>query len=271
MMQIDNYGYDRRKKRKKQRLYLLTGAVILVFYLLLYGIFWFILRSPIFRVDKVVVQGNTVVPSADVLTLLQSSALRDHSLWNSVLGFKNMMIWPDTLSANELMLIPQLAGVTLDKDYFAHTITANVSERQPFGIWCFENTPGGARCYWFDDTGTIFQKSFDTEGGAVYVVHDASQKTRGLNETVLPDEFLPNFISIVNVLRGSGLGIQNISLADLSLEEVHVITTNGPMLYFSLRFPADNDLPVIKGIMQQPGFAKIQYIDARTENRVYYK
>ncbi|HUC31143.1 MAG TPA: hypothetical protein VMR99_00435, partial [Candidatus Paceibacterota bacterium] len=128
-----------------------------------------------------------------------------------------------------------------------------------------------APCYWFDDTGTIFEKAGATQGDLVFVVYDSAQSPRGLNQTVLSDEFLSNFISVMNVLHESGLSVEAIELNDLSLEEVDVPTANGPTIYFSLQFPADEYLPVIQKLMLQPDFDDLQYIDCRTQNRLFYK
>ena len=105
----------------------------------------------------------------------------------------------------------------------------------------------------------------------MFVVYDRAQAPRGLDQKVLPDEFLPNFISIMNVLKESGLAMRSIELNDLSLEEVDVLTANGPTIYFSLQFPADEYLPVIQKLMLTPTFDKLQYIDCRTQNRLFYK
>ncbi|HUC31114.1 MAG TPA: hypothetical protein VMR99_00285, partial [Candidatus Paceibacterota bacterium] len=134
-MQIAPYVSDQKKKRKRRRAYffIVIGLVIL------YGIFfivqWLILRSPVFRVDHVVVQGNGSIASADVIALAEASALPTHSLLRGALTFDNMLLWPAAIPQNELQLVPQLASATIAKDYFSHTITITVTERSPFGIW----------------------------------------------------------------------------------------------------------------------------------------
>lgn len=290
-MQINSYVSDRHKKRKKRRNYLFITLAIIALYLIFFVVQWFVLDSPVFRVDHVVVTSNNAVASSSVVDLVEASALPKHGLFPGLFSFDNMLLWPDHVSQSELALVPQLAGVTVSKDYFSHTVTLTASERVPFGIWCFSARPGtippldttpastttalaapaNTSCYWFDNTGTIFEKSFDTQGAAIFVVNDAAQAPRGLNQKVLSDEFLPNFISIMNVLHESGLSVETIELNDLSLEEVDVVTQNGPTIYFSLRFPADDYLPVIQKLMLEPTFDKLQYIDCRTENRLYYK
>jgi hypothetical protein len=276
-MQIAPYVSDRRKKRKRIRAYFFTAAGLVV----LYGIFfvgqWFIFHSPVFRVDSVVVQGNSAVASADVVALAEAAAMPGHNIFGAAATFRNMLLWPDVIPEQDLAMIPQLATATVSKDYFSHTVTITVTERSPFGIWCFAAATSSAAanfsapCYWFDDTGTIFQKAGETQGDLVSVVYDSAQSPRGLDQKVLPDEFLENFISIMDVLKGSGLAVRAIELEDLSLEEVDVLTANGPTVYFSLQFPADEYLGVIQKLMLQPNFDKLQYIDCTTQNRLFYK
>ncbi len=294
-MQIAPYVSDRRRRRKKIKKYVLIAVGIFAAYFVLFGIFWAIARSPLFRVQHIVVTGNNVVPSADIVTLLQANPSGKPHFWGSLLGWGNMFAWPDALPAANLNMIPELASATVSKDYFSHTITVAVTERAPFGIWCFipkgsfaasamtatstgsTSTAafipdmGNEQCYWFDDTGVLFEKSLSTQGNLIFVVNDYSQADRGLGETVLPPEFNGNFISIMDVLHEAGLGIKEMDLRDISLEEIDAATTEGPDIYFSLRFPATDYLAVLQSLIAQSGFDKLHYVDCRTEDRVYYK
>ncbi|MGD1003491.1 MAG: hypothetical protein ABR884_02850 [Minisyncoccia bacterium] len=281
-MQIAPYISDHKRKRKRRRAYLLTALGLVIFYGIFFAAQWLVLRSPVFRVDHVVVQGNSAISNTDVIALAEASAFPSHDILRAALTFDNMLLWPASIPQGELQMIPQLANANISKDFFSHTITITVTERSPFGIWCFSASPGvsaasttatdtNAPCYWFDNTGTIFEKAGETQGDLVYTVYDRAQAPRGLNQKVLSDEFLPNFISIMNVLHASGLSVQAIELNDLSLQEVDVQTANGPTIYFSLQFPADEYLPVIQKLMLQSNFDKLQYVDCRTENRLFYK
>jgi hypothetical protein len=190
----------------------------------------------------------------------------------------NMLAWPRSLATSDVALVPQLAGITLQKNYGSHTVTAVVAERIPSAIWCAMpstlangDLSGDESCFWFDDTGTLFQKAFDTEGSELFAVHDYAQSGLAIGGKILPDPFVPNMISILDTLEASGLTAKEIALRDLSLEEVDVSTYNGPALYFSLRFSATEDLSTLQQLMEKPDFNSLQYLDFRTENRVYYK
>jgi hypothetical protein len=276
-MQIDRYVADRRRRQKKRRKYFWAVAGFLAVYFIAFGIFYLIVRAPAFQTDKITVEGNSAVPTQEIMDLLQAGVIRrndeltaPNSGLKAMLGFNNLLIWPDTLPTSTIATIPQLAGVTIAKNYFLHTITITVTERQPFAVWC--QMPADD-CYWFDSTGIAFEHTLDTAGGAIEVIHDYSSSTAPLDlgEPVLSPEFMPNLISILNVLQQSGIGVADISLQDISLQQINVTTAEGPMLYFSLRFSADEDLPVLQNLMAMPGFDKLQYVDFTVENRAYYK
>ncbi len=136
-MQIAPYVSDRKKKRKRRRAYLFAAIGLVILYGIFFGVQWLVLRSPVFRVDHVVVQGNSAVSSADVIALAKASALPGHDVFRAALTFDNMLLWPASIPQNQLQLIPQLASANISKDFFSHTITITVTERSPFGIWCF--------------------------------------------------------------------------------------------------------------------------------------
>jgi hypothetical protein len=288
-MELDSYLSAKQKKRKKRRAFIYSVLALIAICLFLIGAGWFFFRSPFLRVQNIAVQGNSVVATGDIITLLQSSVLRGHGFWNWLAGIQNMMAWPSSLSQNDLAFMPQLAAVTISKDYWDHTVTANVTERKAFAIWCFEKGIGvgvatgtgidagvgagiqGENCYWFDNQGILFGRAYDTEGSLMFAIHDYSQSGIGLGGTILPDQFVPNLISIVNAIPASGIDVKEIALKDINLQEIDITTYNGPDLYFSLRFPADNDVPVLKSLMAKSNFGKLQYVDFRIENRAYYK
>ncbi len=286
-MELDAYLSDKQKKRKRKRRYGYAILVCAFIFFLVLGAAWVAFRSPWLRIKNITVEGNSAVSSDSVTTLLQSSVLRDHNFLKSLLGINNMLIWPSTLATSDLVFVPQLASVAIAKDYVSRTVAIEVTERAPFGIWCFVSSISGPlapaavasdtassedeNCYWFDNQGVLFSRTFDTQGSLMFAIHDYSQNGRGLNNRALPDEFVPNLISIVNVIRASGVHVDDVALRDIGLQEIDVTTYDGPSLYFSLRFPADEDLSVLQNLMAKPGFNKLQYVDFRVENRAYYK
>lgn len=267
---------QRRRKERRKRWWWLA-AVTLIFGVGIFA-FWIVAKSPLFHIDHFVVTGNRTVATNDIVTLLQASMSQHRTFLFSLLGMNNMLSWPESLATSDVALVPQLAGVTLQKNYGNHTVTAVVTERVPFAIWCEMpqigadgNPLGDESCFWFDGAGTLFQRAFDTEGSELFAVHDYAQSGLNIGGKILPDPFVPATISILDTIEESGLTAKEVALRDLSLEEIDVSTYNGPVLYFSLRFIATEDLSTLRQLMEKPDFDSLQYLDFRTENRVYYK
>jgi hypothetical protein len=271
-MELNEYLSESHQRRKKRRYQILLGACIVGVGFVITGILWIFFWSPLFRVQRFDFEGNKVV-SDDALMALANTAFGVHGHLK-FLGIGNMLAWPSSFSSSDLALIPQLSSATISKDYMNRTITIAVKERQPFAIWCSIHgslETDNADCYWFDASGTMFAQAFDAEGSLILAVHDYSQSGLGIEKQIAPERFVQNIVSILDVLQASGLRAKEIRLNDIGLEEIQVTTYDGPTIYFSIRFSADNALPVLQSLMAKSGFDGFQYVDFRTQDRVYYK
>ncbi|MBI4086181.1 MAG: hypothetical protein HY433_03010 [Candidatus Liptonbacteria bacterium] len=298
---------DVYKKENRRRRRVILGVIVFLIYGVFLGGAWLVVRSPLFRIQKIEVGGNQMVSGGDILALV-NRRMSDGSFLKRLLGAKNILAWPETLSLDDLKFNPELKGLSIKKDYKKRSVVVTVEERRPFGAWCLmkpqinadetlinadasngnisENLRSNLResassCWWFDDSGTLFAKAMHVEGNLIAVVDDYSQKNLGSGSNILPGEFIPNIFSIFKVISGGELSVKEIRLNDINLQEIEVDTyaglpagalaKEGLKLYFSLRFPADNTLAVIQSLKNQSGFDKFQYLDFRVENRAYYK
>jgi hypothetical protein len=304
-MELNEILSESRKKRQKRRRTIWLVITITIVIVIISGFAWLIAKSPFVRVDRIVVQGNNEIPTDELVTFADNVFAKHHG-WLGFLGIHNMLAWPTTVSSSDLTSDYRLAAATLSKSYLAHNVTLAVTERQPVAVWCFmpvgfqvpmaatpiqsSSSLSGAltssieiapapsvaiieseSCYWFDATGTMFEPAFDAEGNLLLAVHDYSQKDPGLGQSILPAHFVQNLFSVLTILRASGLRLKEIRLNEIGLEELQVMTYNGPNVNFSLRFPADDTLSIIRTLMAKPGFGKLQYVDFRTQDRAYYE
>ncbi|MCL5733121.1 MAG: hypothetical protein M1334_00450 [Patescibacteria group bacterium] len=257
--------YDARSRmRFRIRIFILGGALLILLVLIVY----ILIESPLLRINKIEITGNNQTPQSDISQYLYSRIL--NSRFSYFLGFYNFLSWPNRIGENNLALLPTIKQIDISKDYLRHVLVANVVERQPSGVWCFEKD-GSPNCFWFDSEGIIFKKAFATSGNLVFSIDDYAQNIIPTGGKILPDSFLPNFFSIMQLLNDANLNIKEIRLNDLNLEEIEVDLNSGPKIYFSLRFDPSNDLSVINYLRQNKNFNNLQYIDFRSENKAFYK
>ena len=266
-MSVDVYLPEDQRERRRRRFYFVIVIVVAIVYFVVIAAGWLFLRTPIFSVKSVEIVGNQDIEEGEILSVILSRVIRG-SYWRALLGINNILIWPERLSEEDLIFLPKAQSVELEKDYEGRSVIVKVVEREPYGIWCLTSP---LECWWFDDEGVIFKRGIFAQGSLIVTVSDYSQQMFGLRSKILPEEFIPSALSVFDVLRKSGLGIKEIRLNDLKLEELEVLTFDGPRILFSLRFSAKNTLEVIKQLSAKSGFKDLEYVDFRVENRVYYK
>lgn len=258
---------DRQRQRIRRLIYVFFAGLFLI------AITWIFLRSPIVRLRSLEIDGNRQMSDRDVMILLQSRVFKMPSM--RFLGFRNLIAWPEEVSAEDLKLFPGVKSVSIEKKYSEGKITVRVVERETYGIWCFMNYDF-PRCVWFDLEGVALERAPFAEGSLITQVSDFAQDSPRLNARVIPAKFIPPLFSIFRVLEESGLRVLAIHLKNLDLQELSVITAEGPRLLFSLRFPAENTLGVLRSLRAEtsPGakpFRELEYVDFRVEHRAYYK
>lgn len=273
-MRRDNYIYKIPKKRQHKYTWIISLVVVL--YLLIVGAGWIVLKSPIFRFEKLNLEGNQKISNEKIIDFFYSQVFQGKRL-NYFLGFQNFLIWPDEFKEEDLKFLPAVKSIAIRKNYIKKELTATIVEREPYGIWCLivqKNEGEGSgeeECWMFDNEGRIFGRTAAAEGNIILSVADYSKRKIGLNSKIVPDAFVPNIFSVFKIIKQLELNVKKIEIADLNLREMKVSLAAGPDIYFSLAHSAQNEAQVIKAFMEKPDFHRLQYLDFRVENRLYYR
>jgi len=235
---------------------ILCTIIILICYLIIY--------SPVFSIEKINITNNERVNNDEVLNFIKSNIF-SNSIFKKVLGFQNILIWPNYLKNNS-NLLPEIKEVSIKKDYFHKNIEIKVLERKLYGMWCKEN-----ECLWFDEAGYLFNKSPLSEGALILKVFDYSERKLGIGNFVLPQNLMSNLIQVFDVLQKAQINFYSAELKNLENEEIAIKTQDGPTIYFSLNFPPPDISFIKKKIEEKRDFNSLKYLDLRIENKVFYK
>lgn len=273
MADIGHYVSKTKEKEKRRKRQAFLSAAFALVFLFLLAIAWVLFRAPLFKYKEFEVTGNISVPSSDIRDIFFAS-YRNQSFLRRALGARNMLAWPKELGEKELALLPLLRSVKVEKNYWNRKIVLHAEERSPYGMWCNtnENEETNTSCWWFDEAGIMFERSlFSGEGSLIKVAHDYSGRNLGLGAQVLPADEIPHLLSIFSTLREVGISPKEVAIKNLSRSEVEVETHSGPIIYFSLRFGAQNAASVLRSLKEKGEFENLGYIDFRVEHRAYYK
>ncbi|MDP3052821.1 MAG: hypothetical protein Q8N22_02615 [bacterium] len=236
-----------------------------VFILLATGAIYFVFHSHFLKVAAVDIVGS--LRAEEIKEVLIDNLLKTSKI-RSWLGPENLLFWPSKIS-NIPASLYWLSGLSLEKNWQEKIITLNAKEREPWLLWCLTDS---GNCYWLDEQGIVFSSAPEAEGFLVSKVSEQGDRRQlSLGQLFYDNsQFAENTLEIIKQIKNSSLAVSRFSIENPNLEELTVETT-GPKLYFSLRFLPQNFDKVLNDLINRPNFRKLEYIDFRVENRIYYK
>ena len=254
----------KKKTFKRIKFYL----VLIIAYLLLIFLIWLFFFSPVFRIKQIEFQGMEYLGENDLLANLRQASfeISGRSLFR-IFPFENTIFW----QAKEIVkLLPQenilIAEVSSSINYFQRSLRVNIQERKGEVVWCQLNYH---HCFWVDKTGVVFREAPFTEGSLFVRVDDSTDRTLVIGSLILEKEQVENFFAIKNLLSDLDVSLYNFNFSKPENQEIEAILSDGPKFYFSLRFKPNEFLRPLLELKKD--FSKIDYIDLRVENRIYYK
>lgn len=264
-MQIYRIESRMRKQRFYRRLKIYAG--IAAVFLLTLGLSRVILFSSLFKAESVNVGGGHRLSEEKLLGALELEILKKSKI-KSFLGRENMLFWKKNDVLEAAGKIPLIAEMNFQKDYFGKKITMEIRERKGIGVWCLAFS---GKCFWFDEEGTIISEAPKTEGFLILKIDDYTKRPLEIGEKAMNKEFVDNFLGVIGSLRQLSLGSREVRVDDLSLQEFRVALQNGPDLLFSFRFYPEFLGNTVAFLKNKGDFSKLDYVDFRVENRVYYR
>ena len=252
-----DYGEELTEKRRGRRLKLLLIGLAVVFATAAAGASYLFFYTDLLFFREVKIEGAVSVSRDE---LISGGPLRLYSL----------------ISVND----PRVATFEVHRDYLARTLTLRVTERKPYAVWCVRGagedvvTASGTQdvmsdCYWFDNEGFIFIKAPNTEGALLRSVLDASGRSIGVGDYVLPEGMRRVLLRIFDMLTNSGVNVLRYRLEFFEKEELTAFTSLGTELYFSLRVSPEFAAEPLKVLLTAT--SSLKYVDFRSENKVFYR
>ncbi|MHB9019492.1 MAG: cell division protein FtsQ/DivIB [Minisyncoccota bacterium] len=250
---------DKKKILKRRRAFRIKlYFLFLLLALLVFGFFYLITYSSLFKIKDVLIENNKFLTNDEVLISLKQKVLS--SSFGGQAGFDNLLAWP---SGEIKISDPAILNVNIKKEWFKRIIRVEVNERERFAIWC---NSGANTCYWIDKEGFVFADAPVTEGSLVFTVFDKNDSNLFLGSRIEEDRFVGNLISILNNFYKTEFEVKRI-VSDGALKELRVETLEGPTFIFSTRFDSSKNIALIKDL----DLNKVEYIDLTVDNKIFYK
>lgn len=252
------------RKRRKKKLFRIY-ALVFIAVLLLIGLY-FLSRLDSLLIKRVVVVGNSTVPSTDIERVANS--LLDSSYFG-IITKRNSFFYPkDDIRSTLLETFPRIESLALDTESFS-LLNIRVKERSPYAKWC-----SAIECYFVDEYAYIYTKAND-ESTSTLAIMGLEEKigTEPVGKTMMSEAMLKQLVAMTNELEKENLHVYEIEYRSKD-EIVFKIENNGRIL-FNERRPLElsfsNLMTAIKSEVLTSGTSTFEYIDTRFGNKVFYK
>lgn len=296
MTKTEFYFDEKQRKRRQRILKIRIYSNAVVFSLLAAGFFYFLTNSPFLKIKSIsAISGEGGEFGAESEELIRDLRIffASNSEIAALFGPDNILIWRIDIP-NFLKNQPAFSNLEISKNYFKREINVKFEKREKFGAWCQQTLTNAdyaqtnaeieknqfesvlslykSACWWFDRNGIIFEKAIKAEGEMIYKIQDNSERRLNPGESIFEKRLFENLLKIFEILQMANLNIKTLYIDNLALEEAEVrpLINSIPQIYFSLRFDPTFALTAIESL-KKTGLEKVQYIDFRVENRVYYK
>lgn len=273
-------GDDCDKKKSSAKTSAISKTISrAIFYILLIGFVavsaYVLFFSPYLQITNFTVSGTQELKSQDIQELIEKSA---QGKFFEFVPKNNFLFFPQKRIENLLKdNFKKIRSVAVTKK-FPDSISINIDERKAVMVWC-----SGENCFLIDEDGVSYNTAdFDSPEivqNNLIRINDSSGRTFRVGEKITSSAYEQYVLGVKEALKNVGFEISNDASSAYGTpsnmaDEIDVKTEQGTDFLFSTQFPLENairtlDITLKKGVEnKQNGF---EYIDLRSENKVFYK
>lgn len=254
---------DRDEKRLFRKKIIIFLWILFLFLVLSYTLFF----SPIFKIKEIKVSGNRAISNEEIRDSL------DKFLKKKILIFFNknniFLVTEDGVEKVIFKDFPRVLSIKINKDIFKKTIDLKIVERKEAGIFCKKE------CYYIDEDGVIFEEAPQTSGTLILVIKDNSEGEAEMGKSIVEEKFMAELIDLRSYLSSQ----LNLKVLDFTIEsddsgDFKINTNEEWYILLDRSRDLKNQLEALRLVLEEKikeGRQKLEYIDLRIENRVYYK
>jgi cell division protein FtsQ len=267
MLKKNNKTYNR--SRKQPSIYSRTeadvvkrdfkrGFLLFLLFIAVCGVVYLLFLSPLFKVESIQVNDLKYGHSEIIQKIIED--YRDNLLNKNIITFQKKPIKEEIINSGGIK------SVNVIKKY-PNTVIIEVEERSPSLVWQVLGNK-----YLVDDSGIIwsdFKEQFDN----VPVVTDTNNVSVEIGDKVVSSKFVKFITELADSFESyTDTGFVKIEISD-SAEDIKVVSSDGWYAYFNTTFTAKNQLINLNRILKEVNLKnkKLEYIDLRIENRIFYK
>lgn len=235
-------------------------------------VFYVLFFSPFLEVKEIRLEGVSELSYNDVYRKI--SSYLEGKYFNFVPKNNFILIFPDRIKKDLQNDFKKIGEIEVRK-VFPDEIAVKIVERKALLVWC------SGKCHIIDENGYAYTEA-DFESEEIKQNHlvnitDMSAKPVSMGQKVLSEDYINFAISLKEKLENEvEIKIKNEYQTQSKLaEEIRVMSEDGWGIYFSTAIPLEDNLQALKTFLEKEmagkDRSKLEYVDLRAENKVYYK
>ena len=270
---------ERRRRLLVKLLWVLLGLVLLLIAL------GFVSHIDKLLLKDVTVSGNEILEQEELQQ--KTFEILEHNLFFIFARDNKFIYSKKDLKEKIMKAFPRILDIEISNDN--QTLYYKISERERAYLWCGEIAPlyeerfSDKDCYFLDSSGFIFDVAPKFSSGIYFTFYTYLEEGNPIGQNVLNNESINDVGSLVDLLKEKDLPAhsfveKNDGQYELLLD---ITTTTGD--YAKLLFASDQTIAdvynKINSVLPEDPFktdflekrSKLEYIDARFKNRVFYR
>ncbi len=264
---IDYTQTERMRKRRKKKIRMYAILIFLLLIGLVVGVEYLVHR-PFLSVQGITAAVNPVSAQVDTSTVVGAVDAFLDAHKSVLFGWRSFIVAQaetDSIAQAILADHPEWQSVEVEAHYFSRSLVVTVTPRQRVGLWC----DATQSCVWFDSSCTAFAPGPQPEGALIPFVVDNQARPVPIGSSIVDQGACKNLLNVFAFLDAVHVAGALISFDAVSTDlTAHASGT--PEFLFNLRTdPSFAVGPVLEKLA--PLFDRIQYIDVRIPDRIYYK
>jgi len=244
-----------------------------VFLVFIASLSYIIFFSPFLEIKKVYLEGVVELKYDDVYQKIEGLL---NEKYFRIIPKDSFIILPSEKIKSELQNnFKKISAVEVEK-IFPDKIRVKIVERKALLIWC-----SAGPCYIIDENGYAYIgvdfESDEIKQNNLLSVVDNSGRSIDMKEKILNIGYMEFLISIKDDFeKETDIKITNeYQTGSRMAEEAWVMTEEGWRILFSSGLPLEDSITTLKTFLEketdQDNRSKLDYVDLRAKNRVYYK
>ncbi len=272
-----NLYSPRLRKRKRKVLYVKIGFFTILFVLLFVGAL-VVIRLPQVRITEVVVSGGESVVPPEPVEAIAREVMQGNYGW--ILPKDNSFLYPKAVIEQEVLnSFPRVKSLSMRR-VGLQTLSLELILRKQVALWCGVTFTAdrSAPCYSFDDTGVIFEPSLSPGTTTIrYFGATVGTSTTLFGTQAVREADLKKLALFFIALSGESYQVTDVVLLDGGMTELY-LRGGGKLIVdrtqdFSVTLRNLNLLVADSGFTGRgkDGLLKVEYIDLRTNGKIFYK